>query len=394
MIPPLHRWLPSATILLLALVVGCAQAQQSPPDLDCDNPFAAVGGAPDFDMSHWSTDFCEHSVPYSEIISGGPPPDGIPPIDNPAYTDIASADDWIANDEPVIALDVNGDARAYPLQILTWHEIVNDTIGGTPVAVTFCPLCYAAVTFVRPEIDGERLTFGTTGNLRHSDMVMWDRQTESWWQQFTGEGIVGDLTGETLESIPAPMISWAEFKETHPEGQVLSRDTGFNRRYGENPYVGYDDVNETPFLYRGAVGDQLPPMARVVGIEEGDGRAYAFQDLEEQRVINDTVAGRPVAVFWAPGTASAMDRRQITGSRDVGAVGTFDRRVDGRTLTFQPTGENTFTDEETGSTWTLLGKATDGPLEGAQLDALVHHHIFWFVWSAFQPEGDLYAAAE
>ena len=260
MIPPLHRWLPSATILLLALVVGCAQAQQSPPDLDCDNPFAAVGGAPDFDMSHWSTDFCEHSVPYSEIISGGPPPDGIPPIDNPAYTDIASADDWIANDEPVIALDVNGDARAYPLQILTWHEIVNDTIGGTPVAVTFCPLCYAAVTFVRPEIDGERLTFGTTGNLRHSDMVMWDRQTESWWQQFTGEGIVGDLTGETLESIPAPMISWAEFKETHPEGQVLSRDTGFNRRYGENPYVGYDDVNETPFLYRGAVGDQLPPM--------------------------------------------------------------------------------------------------------------------------------------
>jgi len=218
MIPPLHRWLPAAALLLLVFVVGCAQAQQSSPELDCDDPFSEVGGTPNFDTLHWRTNFCEHSVPYSEIISGGPPPDGIPPIDHPVYTDIASADEWIGADEPVIALDLNGNARAYPLQLLTWHEIVNDTIGDTPVAVTFCPLCYAAVTLVRPEIDGERLTFGTTGNLRHSDMVMWDRQTQSWWQQFTGEGIGGDLTGETLESIPAPMISWAKFKETHANG--------------------------------------------------------------------------------------------------------------------------------------------------------------------------------
>ena len=169
----------------------------------------------------WTTDFSLHSVPYSESISGGPPRDGIPPIDNPKFTTFEDADTWLGGQEPVIALELNGDARACPLQILTWHEIVNDVVGGVPVAVTFCPLCNSAIVFDR-RLDGVIYDFGTSGKLRNSDLIMWDRQTESWWQQFIGEAIVGEFTGKQLTFIPASIISWEDFKAANPEGTVLS----------------------------------------------------------------------------------------------------------------------------------------------------------------------------
>ncbi len=372
------------SLLLFAIApLACAQT----PTTDCVPEGVA------FDPAGWGTDFCTHSVPLDEIRSGGPPRDGIPPLDDPTFVAPDEADNWLEDTEPVIALVHGGEARAYPIQVLTWHEIVNDEVAGTPLAVTYCPLCNAAVAFVRPEIEGETLTFGTSGNLRRSDLVMWDRQTESWWQQVTGEAIVGRLTGTQLDLLPAPIVAWETFREAHPDGRVLSRETGFDRPYGRNPYVGYDDISQDPFLYDGPLDGRLRPMDRVVGVElGGEARAYAFGALRDERAVNDSVGGEAVAVLWAPGTASALDRATIAEGRDVGAVGVFRRSLDGRTLTFEPAGDGRFRDAETGSAWTVLGEAVDGPLRGETLDAVPHHAVFWFVWAAFQPEGTLYGA--
>ncbi|MDX1430352.1 MAG: DUF3179 domain-containing (seleno)protein, partial [Rhodothermales bacterium] len=142
----------------------------------------------------WKTDWDKRSVNLDEIISGGVPKDGIPPIDRPKFVSPSSASSWVGDREPVILLAIEGDARAYPLQIMTYHEIVNDEVGGEPVTVTFCPLCYSAIVF-RRTLDGRVYDFGVSGMLRYSDLIMYDRQTESLWQQILGEAIVGELTG-------------------------------------------------------------------------------------------------------------------------------------------------------------------------------------------------------
>ena len=347
----------------------------------------------------WATDFTKHSVPLSEFQSGGPPRDGIPPIDEPRYVSQAEADAWLAPEEPVIALALeqeNGEtiARAYPLQIMLWHEIVNDTLGDTPVAVTFCPLCYTAVAYDRRlEPDGRVLDFGTTGNLRHSDLVMWDRQTESWWQQFSGDALVGELTGTHLTFLPAQVMSWAAFQAAYPEGDVLSRETGFARPYGTNPYPGYDDIANRPFLFEGKTDGRLPAMERVVGVViDGEGVAYPFPALAEARAVEDRIGETPLVVFWAPGAASATDTREVVEGRDIGQAGVFGRDLDGRTLSFAPGPAGAFTDAETGSTWDVSGTATGGPLAGRRLAAIPHTVVFWFAWAAFQPEGRLWRA--
>ena len=354
----------------------------------CEDPFD--GTSPAFSTAGWDTNFCLHSVSYDEIFSGGPPRDGIPPLDNPRFESVSSAGEWIDDVEPVILLEREGQARAYPLQIMTWHEIVNDEIDGDPVAVTFCPLCNTALVFRRPTIAGETLTFGTSGNLRNSDLVMWDRQTESWWQQFTGEAIVGDLTGTKLEPLPAAIISWADFKMTYPEGQVLSINTGFVRSYGRNPYAGYDNVNNFPFAFTGELDDQLPPMTRVVGVvtEDNQGAAFVRDLIQDEQVINENVNGTPIVIFWKEGTSSALDSGSIANGRDVGTAVVYSREIDGQALTFIANQDGTFTDQETGSLWDLLGTAMEGPLTGNQLTPIPHHDTFWFAWAAFVPEAN------
>ncbi len=345
----------------------------------------------------WKTDFGKHSVPLSEFRSGGPPRDGIPPIDEPRAVSQAEADAWLAPAEPVIAVALEQEggeslARAYPLQIMLWHEIVNDTLGETPVAVTFCPLCYTAVAYDRRlEPGGTVYDFGTTGNLRHSDLVMWDRQTESWWQQFSGDAIVGELTRAHLTFLPAQVMSWEAFKAAYPEADVLSRETGFDRPYGTNPYPGYDDIENRPFLFDGDTDGRLPAMERVVGVVRGGaGVAYPFPALEQARAIEDRVGDARIVVFWAPGAASATDTRDVVAGRDIGQAGVFRRDLDGRTLSFAPGPGDTFTDAETGSTWDISGAATGGALAGRRLAPVPHTVVFWFAWAAFQPEGRLW----
>ena len=342
--------------------------------------------------AQWKTDFSKHTVPLDEITSGGPPKDGIPSIDHPKFIGLDEAGKWLSARDPVVVVALGGEAKAYPLQILIWHEIVNDEVGGTPVSITFCPLCNTALAFDR-RFDGQTLDFGTTGNLRHSDLVMYDRQTETWWQQATGEGIVGRYAGRQLTFLSAPVISWLQFQESYPEGRVLSRDTGFSRAYGSNPYAGYD-TRRGPFahFFHGRRDDRLEAMDRVVAISDGDSSvAYATSGLAHSPVVNDTFNARPLVVFWAPGTASALDKSAIAEGRDVGSTGVFSRLLDGRLLEFEPAGPGEFRDRETGSTWNILGLATAGPLKGRQLDAIQHGDHFWFAWAVFKPETRLEA---
>jgi hypothetical protein len=338
----------------------------------------------------FTTDFSRHSVPYAEILSGGPPKDGIPAIDEPQFVNVAEADTWLMPAEPVILVRVGEDARAFPIQILMWHELANAEVGGLPLAVTFCPLCNTAIAFERT-VDGQVLDFGTTGRLRYSNLIMYDRPTETWWQQATGEAIAGQYTGERLKFYPASIIAWETFKAAYPNGLVLSRETGHNRDYGRNPYVGYDDVNRPPFLYDGPpTPDTLPPVARVVTVDmNGEAVAYPYDVLQQVGVVNDRVGGTEVAVFWVPGTASALDAGSVAGGRDVGAANVFERELDGQSLTFSFT-EGRITDQETGSTWNVLGQATDGPLAGQALSPVVAINHFWFSWAAFRPDTRIY----
>jgi hypothetical protein len=331
-----------------------------------------------------NTDFTKYAVRPDELLSGGPSKDGIPAIDKPQFVGVAQAADFLAAREPVILVEVGGDARAYPVQILIWHEIVNDLVGGVPLAVTYCPLCNSAIAFER-EVAGVLYDFGVSGLLRNSDLVMYDRQTESWWQQFTGEALVGALTGTVLDFVPASTISFADFRTSYPDGLVLSRETGFDRPYGRSPYTGYDQTS-SPFLFTDQPDGRLPAAERVVAVEfNGETVAYPFAALADILVVEDVVGGTPLVVFFQPGTASALDRSLIAESRDVGAAGVFLPQAEGRALTFRADGDE-IVDNETGSTWNIVGRAVDGPLAGTRLEPVIHGDHFWFAWAAFKPD--------
>jgi len=276
-------------------------------------PGLALAQVPGSWTYEWpNTDFTTRSINLGEIISGGPPKDGIPSIDNPKFVPAASlGEEQMGENEPVIGVSIKGKMRAYPLRILTWHEIVNDRFNGVPITVTYCPLCNSSIVYDR-RLDGKLLDFGTTGKLRNSDMVMYDRQTETWWQQFIGEGIVGELTGKQLKMLPSRLESFANFKKRAPDGEVLIANNPGMRSYGANPYAGYDSAS-TPFLYQGDLPDYINPMVRVV---VADGKAWALPLLAEKGTVSDG----DLTIKWTAGQNSALDERNIRKGRDVGNV--------------------------------------------------------------------------
>lgn len=363
---------------------------------DCDDPFEGL--SLHFTTSYWDrTDFCLHNVPYDEIRSGGPPPDSIPPIDSPTFETLQRAGHWMQPQSPVIMLEIDGKARAYPLAILIWHEIVNDVLMGESVLVTYCPLCNSAIVFSR-EVNGEVLTFGVSGNLRNSDLIMWDRQTQSWWQQFSGEAIVGSYTGTRLQIIPSILTSYGDFAARYPEGEVLSRETGFIREYGTNPYPNYDSSSQ-PFLFEGEIDPRLPATEHVLaGVIEGHAVAYPFPILSEVRVVNDTVGATDVVALWQWSAVSALDRAVIDESEDIGWAALYNRTIETAsgelTLTFELNEIGYIIDYETASIWDTFGTAREGVLTGTQLELLPAAPHFWFAWAAFQPDTFIYESDE
>ena len=268
---------------------------------------------PDQWRSEWpDTDFTRTTVPdWSEVISGGPPKDGIPAISDPSFIPVPQ-ETRIEDPEPVIAVELDGQTpRAYPIRYLIWHEIVNDRIGNTPVAVTFCPLCNSGPTFDR-RVGGRTLSFGVSGKLRNSDMIMYDRETQSWWQQAVGIGIAGVMTGAELKQLPTWMESWAEFRARNPQGLVMD-EPAMRRDYGANPYRGYDSARR-PFLYNGEDPPHgISPLARVVRV--GDS-AWPVERIRESGAISEN----GLRITWAAGQASALDTARIAEGRDVGTI--------------------------------------------------------------------------
>ncbi len=271
----------------------------------------------------WKTDFSKTSIDYSEVMSGGPPKDGIPALDRPIFISVAD-DKALSERDPVITLEINGEAKAYPLRVLIWHEIANDVVGGKAVVVTYCPLCNSAIVF-DAMVDGKKLDFGTTGKLRNSNLVMYDRTTESWWMQFTGTAVAGEYTGTELKFLPARLESWSDFKTRNPEGKVLIPNDPSMRSYGRNPYVNYD-ISPIPFLYRGDMPKGIPPMSRVVLVRpEGEKTPYviALQAVRERGPIQNG----EMTLSWKKGRASALNGAEIAQSTDVGSV-TVTRKTD------------------------------------------------------------------
>lgn len=350
----------------------------------------AVGAFPEGPSALRTLDaeeFPEPLIDVSQIISGGPPPDGIPPIDDPTFLDVVDFVLMLPGEEAVVAVVINGDARAYPIRAMIWHEIVNDTVGGEPVSVTYCPLCNSAATYGR-SIDGNITTFGTSGKLFASALVMYDRATESLWTHFDGTAVVGLLAGTQLTSFPSPLLSWDEFVANYPTGKVLDwQAAGFSRDYGRNPYTGYDTPDGVPFLFRGSLDDRGAAMQRVVGIDIDDKPiAYTIGSVSDGAayVSPITVAGQEVVIFWKAGQASALEDTQIGGGRDVGSVGVFSTTVDGQLLSFSAK-DATFVDHQTSTVWSITGRAMEGPLAGQQLIAVPHLDTFWFAWSTYKP---------
>lgn len=340
----------------------------------------------------WTTDFGNSVIDLNELLVGIPvadPRDRIPPIDEPNFDSVANTE-WIADREPGVLIEIDDDARFYPLSVMTRHEIVNDEFADVPVAVTYCPLCNTALAFDR-RFEGDVLRLGVSGLLRNSDLVMWDLQSQSLWQQVTGESIVGEHAGKSLTPISSAIVRWADFKENHPDGLAMTQDQGFGTNYGRNPYEGYSSSTR-PFLFRGEVDDRYPALERVVGVTVGETeKAYPFSALQEERVVNDEIDGQPVVVFWgASDTADALDSGVIADAQSIGTAIAYDPVIEDRRLTFEATGDTEFIDNETGTTWTILGKAIAGELEGEELELVTHRNEFWFAWQAFFPDAEVW----
>ncbi|MER0239828.1 DUF3179 domain-containing protein [Fulvimarina sp. MAC8] len=272
--------------------------------------------AEQYQREGWKTDFFRSEIDLTEIRDGGPPKDGIPAIDDPRFASVAN-ESVLDDREPVIPVTIGAETRAYPVRILMFHEIVNDDVGGVPVAVTYCPLCNAAIVFDR-RLDGRVLEFGATGKLRHSDLVMYDRQTETWWQQFTGQGLVGELAGRSLDMIPTGMVAWSDFRKRHPEGHVLQPPKTVLGDYGRNPYVRYDSAAQ-PFLYDGQMPEDIGPMERVVLVRDEAGKPVTVVTMNALREAG-AIERNGYTVSWSAGQASALDAERIAQGRDVGNV--------------------------------------------------------------------------
>ncbi|MEM3031590.1 MAG: DUF3179 domain-containing protein [Nitrososphaerota archaeon] len=314
-------------------------------------------------------------VSPDEIVSGGPPKDGIPSIDKPRFASAEQAESFMRADELVVGLYHKGVARAYPLKILVWHEIVNDVVAGDPIVVTYCPLCYTSTAFIRV-LEGEPVEFGVSGKLYNSDLVMYDRKTDTYWSQIWGVAILGKLAGQALQRIQVDVMTWEKWKNLHPDTEVLTTETGFSRPYGRDPYAatGYYTDTQIWFPVKNR-DDRLHPKAIVHGIIIGGKvKVYEEKSIANAKLMNDNVAETPILVV------SPMEQ----------FVRAYSRVVDGHVLEFEWRGDKIF-DKQTGSEWSVYGEAVAGPLKGKSLQQIVVFPGFWFAWVAFFPSLKLYS---
>ena len=317
------------------------------------------------------TDGVKHLIPLDKIKGGGPPKDGIPSIDNPVFATVSDSQ-FMSDSDTVIGLEINGQAKAYPLFILVWHEIVNDKVGGLPVSVTYCPLCYTNQVFERI-IDGQEVEFGTSGKLYNSNLLMYDRLTESYWSQALGLAVKGELTGYQLDLVPFDVITWGDWKALHPDTLVLTTDTGHLRSYATDPYGNYYTEPRIMFPVEYS-DDRMHSKEIIIGFSFDDiYKAYKQNDIESQIVINDSVGDTSIMLVSLYSENSRA----------------FERVIDGEILDFEYS-NGKLVDTQTNSEWNYDGLAISGQYEGKQLERLPIEPGFWFEWVAFHPQTLVY----
>ncbi len=317
------------------------------------------------------TDGQKHIIPLDKIRGGGPPKDGIPSIDNPQFT-IVNESQFVADSDIVIGLNINGETKAYPLFILVWHEIVNDIVGGIPVAITYCPLCYTNQVFDRT-LDGTVVEFGTSGKLYNSNLVMYDRLTDSYWSQGLGMAIMGELSGDTLDTIPFDVISWGDWKSMHPDTLVLTTDTGHIRSYATDPYGDYYTNPRILFPVDNS-DNRIHPKELILGFQQDNiFKAYKQSDVESNGIINDTV-----------GDSSILLVSMFSGNARI-----FDRTINDETLDFTFE-DGILYDTKTRSVWNYDGVSISGDMRGEQLSRLSINPGFWFSWISFHQDTLIY----
>ncbi len=286
--------------LLLFVLVACAPAQDTqaeseklPSHQDIQVKETQEISEETVQQIQTLSDGTKYLVHPDKILSGGPPKDGIPSIDNPRFVSLEEADEWIADNELVLAIEYEGEKRVYPLQILVWHEIVNDEIAGDPILITYCPLCGTGIAY-ESIIDGEAVEFGTSGKLYNSNLVMYDRKTDTYWSQIDGKAIVGELVGKELKELSIDTVAWRDWKQEHPESIVLSQQTGYIRDYGRDPYGSYYEESNLFFPVENR-DNSIHAKDVIHGIEiNGEYRAYREEDITG--TIRDEFAGVPLEI--------------------------------------------------------------------------------------------------
>jgi len=345
----------------------------------------------------WKTNIKKHTVNLSEIIVVLPK-GSFPKINKPKYVGRQEAVTMFYGKEPVIAVSLNGQAKAFSLNMLTTHEMVNDELGGVPILATYCPLCNAGIVYnrqIKVNDKTEVMDFEVSGMLRNSDMVMMDTKTESLWQQLTGEAIVGNYAGATLTTIPSMIVSVDEFFTRYPMGQILSKKTGIamaEKYYGYNPYVNYDSKAKpiSKFINPLNVSTRLPSMERVVDIQsDGKYKIYPFSAVAKKGVVHDDFNSAKIVAFFKSGTISVMDKADITQSKDIGTVTIFKRILNGTEYHFKKV-NNVFIDDNTHSKWDIMGYCYEGSSKGKQLEIEPHGNHFAFAWFAFHPKTKIF----
>lgn len=345
----------------------------------------------------WKTDTLNKIVGLSEITVAVPRKT-FPTIDYPKFINKTEGLLVFFKHEPVISVSINGKSKAYPLNMLTMHEISNDSLGGIPILPTYCPLCNSSMVYDRRLTHKGKeyiLDFEVSGMLRNSDMVMADKQTETWWQQLMGNGLIGELAGAYLTIIPSMVISVEDFFKRYPNGKILSPKTGTNSQsmYGKNPYVNYDSKSSLPydsFFNLEKLDSRLLPMERIIDIKGTNGyKIYPFSAISKKGVINDVYSNKSIVIFYKKGTVSILDKKEISKSKDIGSATAFSSIIDGKSLTFKKKNDF-FVDNETKSIWDITGKCTSGVLKGKTLTPEAHSNHFAFAWLAFHPESEIY----
>lgn len=347
---------------------------------------------------NWNTDTTLTNIDLSELMIVLPRGSFVV-LNNPDFIEKEKGLNSFFSKEPVLSVEINGQAKAYPLNMLSIHEIANDTLSGVPILATFCPLCNSGIVYDRRlNYKGKDflLEFEVSGMLRKSDMVMADKQTETWWQQLEGKAIVGNLAGAELSVIPSLVISVEEFFKRYPNGKILSKATGIKgseEYYGKNFYKNYDNPDGKPydrFFNPDQIDPRLPAMERIVDVRSnGEFKVYTFSSVAEKGVLNDEFNGKHVVLFYQPGTVSVLDEKEIKDSKDIGMVTVFNSKLDDKILTFRK--ENgIITDIETNSKWDITGLCYDGELKGKELQIEPHGNHFAFAWLAFHPDTKIY----